>query len=860
MASHTFFKTNLNLLLGCSIFGYCSLNQAVQAQVIEDGTLSTEVSTDNNLDFTVNAGETRGTNLFHSFAEFSVPNNGSVFFNNGLSVQNIITRVTGSAISNINGLIKSNGIANLFLINPNGIIFGENARLDIGGSFIGTTAASLVFEDGIEFSTDLADSEPLLTLNVPLGLQFGSNPGNIINRANFSSLNVVDPIAQAPKKLGLSITQNNTLALLGGDINFDGGAVATFGGNIELGSVAENSLINLESIVDGWSFNYDNVSQFQNIKLDNLAVVDASGEGAGNINVRGKDIQILNGSAIVSNTLGAINGGEIQVQASDSLEISGSDRTGTKIDLLLASRDIFLPFASQIISETFGSGTAGDIEIIAHNFQLMDGAEVVLQTFPGSTGNGGNVMISVDESITLGGSRPLLGLGENANNLIAPFSTIDIAIEVNQGSSISNVALSNGDGGDINISTSNLNLNEGALIAVTPFSTGNAGNINIEARESVNLIGASEATGSVGSLIAGNTFSSGDSGNITIHTNTLLLDQGGQISSATSNTGNAGNIIIEAITAKISGINSESQLNSLISSEAIGGGIGGDIFLNADTLAISDRASISVEGVGSSTPGNLTIQANSIDLTNFASITAATELQSGGNIELKIADNLTLAGNSLISAQAFGDADGGNIKIEVGFIIAVPNSNNDILATAIAGDGGNITILGNGIFGIQEGLSKPPNSSNDIDASSQFGIDGIVSFNFPEANESQFSLPETITLLDDNNLIGNNFCQTSVGSEYYFIGKGGIAISPERDLNVANNWTDFRFFEETEAVTSEASMPTMPTTENQPVPKIEMVRGWFKDRQGQIVLTANPIFKTAQESVLLSPSCNSNQN
>ena len=160
---------SLNILLWLSVFYSINNGDRLQAQVIEDGTLSTEVTTDNNSDFTVNAGEQRGNNLFHSFAEFSIPNNGSVFFDNGLSIQNIITRVTGSSISNIDGLIQSNGTANLFLINPNGIIFGENARLNIGGSFVGTTAESLVFEDNTEFSTNLNNSDPLLTVSVPLG-------------------------------------------------------------------------------------------------------------------------------------------------------------------------------------------------------------------------------------------------------------------------------------------------------------------------------------------------------------------------------------------------------------------------------------------------------------------------------------------------------------------------------------------------------------------------------------------------------------------------------------------------------------------------------------------------------------------
>ena len=150
-----------------------------QAQITPDNTLSTKVDSDGNVS-EITGGQTRGDNLFHSFEEFSVPS-GEAFFNNASDISNIFSRVTGGNISNIDGLIRANGNASLFLINPNGIIFGENASLDIGGSFFSSTADGIVFADS-EFRARDIDS-PLLTINAPIGVNLGANPGTIVNRS-----------------------------------------------------------------------------------------------------------------------------------------------------------------------------------------------------------------------------------------------------------------------------------------------------------------------------------------------------------------------------------------------------------------------------------------------------------------------------------------------------------------------------------------------------------------------------------------------------------------------------------------------------------------------------------------------------
>ena len=152
------------------------------SQVTSDGTTNTTVRQSGN-NFEILKGIHKGNNLFHSFKEFSIPPGSSTTFNNSTNVVNIINRVTGGNLSNIGGLIKANENANLFLINPAGIVFGENSSLNIGGSFFATTADSIVFPDNIEFSATNTNEPLLLTVNVPIGIQFGSTAATIINRS-----------------------------------------------------------------------------------------------------------------------------------------------------------------------------------------------------------------------------------------------------------------------------------------------------------------------------------------------------------------------------------------------------------------------------------------------------------------------------------------------------------------------------------------------------------------------------------------------------------------------------------------------------------------------------------------------------
>ncbi|NEO47931.1 MAG: filamentous hemagglutinin N-terminal domain-containing protein, partial [Moorea sp. SIO4A3] len=164
----------------------------------------------------IEGGAARGSNLFHSFQDFNVGQLQRVYFANPAGIDHILSRVTGSNISNILGTLGVDGGANLFLLNPNGIVFGQNARLDVAGSFVASTANSLVFNNGTEFSATNPQAPPLLNITITPGLQYGLNqPKPKITNAGY--LVVGQDLTLAAGQLDL---QGQLIA--GGDLTLNG--------------------------------------------------------------------------------------------------------------------------------------------------------------------------------------------------------------------------------------------------------------------------------------------------------------------------------------------------------------------------------------------------------------------------------------------------------------------------------------------------------------------------------------------------------------------------------------------------------------------------------------------------------------
>ncbi|MDJ0691016.1 MAG: filamentous hemagglutinin N-terminal domain-containing protein [Xenococcaceae cyanobacterium MO_188.B32] len=736
--------------LGLILCSFLGNTVQASAQITPDTTLPTNsIATPNaNGDLiTITGGTNVGNNLFHSFQEFSVLSGQTAFFDNGATIENIFSRVTGSSVSNIEGIIKANGMANLFLINPNGIIFGENATLNIGGSFIASTAESIQFSDGSFYSAVEPQAPPLLEINIPLGLQYGAEPGNIIVRGVGNNTGFSDPGANDYSLIkdfrpsGLQVRDGKSLALLGGNIALDGGNLTAAEGHIELGAVA-GGLVKFNNNTEIWTFDYQSINSFQDIDLVNAASVEVSGNSSGTVNVQGQNISLADASAILANTSGDGTAGSITLNGAESVNITGVSQnnipfvsvvstdtttgsTGAGADLSIDTSYLLVAGGAQVNSAVFGSGEGGTLNVKAERVELISGSRLAGSSglfapiVPGATGNGGNINVKADSLLVAGGAQAFtlsVSSGKAGDfNIKAQEIELNGTSPNGTPSGLFSNTFANGDGGNLIIDTDTLKVADGADIGSTVGGLGTAGNIDIKAN-TIELTGLSSLEDPSRISTSVEQGATGLSGDITIETNSLTLSDGTQIGSNVFGSGNAGNVTITAQDINLTGlspiIGQPSGLFAIVSPNATGNS--GNLTITTDNLRVSEGAQIAVSTGGSGAAGNLTVTAfESVELTGNAieSGGGSSGLFSsavfgdgnGGNIDLTT-DRLTIKDGATISASNFlsGNADvppgtgkAGNIEINAntielnGIDADTPSS---ITAATFAGGGGNIII------------------------------------------------------------------------------------------------------------------------------------------------------------------------
>ena len=655
------------------------------------GDLGTIVTPNGNV-YGITEGKPVGNNLFHSFAHFSVGTGDVAQFQTttllpNTAIHNILGRVTGQNPSSIFGTIDSASYypdANLFLMNPNGIVFGPGAALNVGGSVAFTTADyfRLAAADGSNagiFHAETASTSLLTSASVAAFGFLGTNQAAVAVQG--STLTV---------KPGQSISLvggNQRFASVPNDVTVTGGKLSAPGGQVNIASVASRGEVMAGTLEYAPNIKGESFGELGTIQISQQSNIDTSGVGDGTIHIRGgrlivdasmisastgdisldaTSIRITNAAQIVTGTVTAANAGHIILKASGNIDVDSS--------LVGSTSEHSLGNAGNI---TFNSSQG--------NVNFVDNTFITSQTID-SSGNAGNIA------------------------LIAPHG--NIVLDMSQ---VLNATRGTGTLGGIEIIANNLQLLDESRIDGDNFANQIAGNISIMLENRLGLTGQSAIqTATSGSVAAAN---------LIIKAPEILIGEKSSLSTGTSGSGAGGSIDLSARSLTI-------QNGGTISAETSGtapSATGGSITVNTtDHVTITGGASITASSTGPGKAGDISINAGQQFDMRDSLITAKATQASGGNIDIRAIDRVRLV-NSEISSSVQGGAStaGGNITIDPNVVVL---QNSQVIAQAVQGAGGNITI------------TTPlflADSGSLVSASSQLGLNGTVTIQSPTSNLSE---------------------------------------------------------------------------------------------------------------------------
>jgi filamentous hemagglutinin family protein len=680
-----------------------------QAQITLDGSLGPRGPVSGpNYRIGHELGQIRGSNLFHSFGEFHVPTGGSATFTGPDTIANIVGRVTGGQPSSIDGALRSEITgANLFLLNPAGVMFGPNASLDVSGSFHASTGDFLRFADGAQFFAN-PGRESVLTVAPPAAFGFlGNSPTPITIQGS-----------------SLKALEGKALSVVAGDVQLIGGKLVAPSGRIQLASVASPGEVLFSRLELAPDLQVHSFTRLGRLELSQGGLLDVSGNGGGTVLLRSNRL-LVDRSQILANTQGNVHGASLglDLRVTADAVIHDSDlraspfMAGNGGNIVMNAGSLTLADGGRILNSSRGAGRGGTLTVAATDAITITGRnsqgnQSGLFSNAFERGDAGHVAISaltlsMDDGQIQAGT--VEGSRGNAGGLEVRVGTL----RMNGGNIWANT-LGDGHAGNLEVRVGQLTLLGGAQISNSSGATqfidgepkfiggqGQGGDLTVVATESITIAGRDSAGFRSG--LFSNTNGSGDAGRLLVSTPSLSMDEG-RIVTRTLGDGNAGDIEVKTGRLTLTG---GAQIFSGIGDFQAGAvrgtqgpGRGGNVTVSAtESIFIAGRdkddllsSIISIAQIGRGHAGNLSIATPTLTMDDAGRISAGTSSLSGGdagNIELAVG-RLTLTNGAQISSSTSGPGRGGDLQVAAQHIQL---SNGSFIAARGTGEGAAGTLL-----------------------------------------------------------------------------------------------------------------------------------------------------------------------
>jgi filamentous hemagglutinin family protein len=601
----------------------------------------------------ITGGTPIGSNLFHSFGLFNIAGGDVANFNHGPGTANILGRVTGGQVSNIFGTIQTTGapgagIANLFLINPAGWVFGPGAALNVTGSFHVSTADFIrlgALADGVQFNASGA-GDALLTSAAPTAFGFLGPTVAPISVSLEGSLP------------GLAVPEGKTLSFVGGDISITGSTLSAPSGRVQIAGVASAGEVTIPDLdVSSFSslgqvtiaadaFGTPSVLDTAGVPVVDPDFLNVIGGGVGGeVVIRGGRL-VVSGSFLQTGGYGDLSGGtpKIDVAVTDSITLDASvlDASGKPI--------------SDSGGNVIGGGAGGEV-IIRGGSLVANGSTLQTGGYGDLSGGTPKIDVAVTDSIALDASlldasgKPifdidfnLIGGGAGGAVIIRGGSLFASGSTLQAG----NYGSSNGATPGIDIAVSNdVTLAGSALFAFTQ-GAGDGGALRINA-------GSLVMQG--GSGINTFTFGAGRGGDIAIEAGSVMLTEGSSVVSSTSGSGAGGDVNVSASSADSFVMSGDSSISTV--TDVGSTGAGGKILLSSPSMSVDGGAFVNSLSFGAGAGGDLVVQVGDLSIQGGALLKSETSGAPGGNIFVTATGSATISGaNSGIFSGGSGAVEG----------------------------------------------------------------------------------------------------------------------------------------------------------------------------------------------------------